>query len=289
MGLGTNHLTTSVLNQSSSKNWSPTIWSKEIQVARESNLVLSNLVDRRDEEVSEYGEKLTIVKLPNLTATAKAVNTEVTFQSTATNSVNVTIDQYYESSVMVEDSISAQSKYAVGKEYSAKCGYAIAEKIDATVATAMIAGFTQTVGTYNNALTYANIRAAKLLLDQAKAPTKDRYFVVTPKGHDDLLGLAEFTQFQLNSNKDNDNPFNSGKVGYILGMEVFMTQQDAMVTTSTQNNCFMFQKDSYVLAIQKDIKVEKGRVIEYQGDAYVTTALWGGAVVRADHGVLVKA
>jgi hypothetical protein len=287
MGLGTGHVT--VASHGTGK-FSPTIWSKELVVARENNLVLAKLVTRSDHEVLEYGEALKVLSLSNLTATAKAASTQVSFQSPTESVVTIDIDQYFESSFLIEDNIARQAAYNLAEEYGAKAGYALAEKMDLDIATKMVAGFTLTaVGTYGTALTYAVVRSAKLALDVAKVPANGRAFCVTAKGHDDLLGIAEFTQFQLNSNKDNKNAFNTGEVGYILGVTVYMST-NLIVTAGSpdQNKNLMFHKDAYRLAVQKSPKIEKGRIIEYVADAYVGTALWGGKVVRGDHGILVK-
>lgn len=266
-----------------------TVVSKEALVARENALVLANLVKRYDRDTSGGVKAIDIGTVSNLTAVQKAADTALTFAAPTETKVTINLDQYWAVPLLIEDISEIQSAIDLASAYSEKAGYGIAEKIDAYIGAAMKAGFTQTVGTYGSALTYANVRAAKLKLDLAKAPNKERVFVVSAKGHDDLLGVAEFTQYQLNSNSDNKNAFNSGKVGYILGMEVFMSTNLPLVAgTPDEGSCFMFHKESYALAVQKDVTVRKQFVIEHLGDAIVASAIWGGTVLRADHGVHVK-
>lgn len=267
-----------------------TVVSKEALLARESALVLANLVKRYDRDTKGGVKAIDIGTVSNLTAVQKSADTALTFAAPTETKVTINLDQYWAVPLLIEDIAEIQSAIDLAGAYSQKAGYGIAEKIDAYIGAAMKAGFTtNVVGTFGTALSYANIRLAKLALDEAKAPATERYFAVTAKGHDDLLGIAEFTQYQLNSNSDNKNAFNSGKVGYILGMEVYMSTNLPLVAGSPDNNsCFMFHKEAYALAVQKDVSVKKDFMIEHLGDAIVASAIWGGTVLREDHGVHVR-
>lgn len=284
MALGTDHVT-----GTSIANWRPNIWTSEILAARESNLVLAPLVKRYDRDISSKGQTVEIPKLDNLTANAKVANTQVTLNSNVESKVTLTIDQHFDASVMVEDFADAQSAYDTHAEYRAKTGYAIAEKMDNFVATQMTSNFTQEVGTFGTDLTYAVMLSAKLKLDEAKAPLTERYVVVTPKGHNDLLKIDEFTRYDAMGAAGQPSPFKNGKVGTILGNEVYMSQ-NLVVTAGTpqQNNSLFFHKEAFALAVQKAPKTETQRKTEYLGDLIVTHAIWGGRVLRDDHGVVVK-
>lgn len=268
----------------------PNIWAEMAQKARESNLVLVPLVRHYDREIKNQGQTVEIPFVSNLTAYAKSANTPVTTNNPTETKVTVTINQHWTSSVFIEDFAEIQSAYDLAALYSEKCGYAVAEKMDSFVATTMTSGFTTNVtGTYGTALSYATVRAAKLLLDRAKVPLEDRVFVVTPKGHDDLLGIDQFTRYDAMGASGQPSSFETGKVGYILGMKVYMSQ-NLVITAGTpeQNNNLMFHKDSFALAVQKDMSFERQRKTEYLADLVVASALWGGTILRNDHGVLVK-
>lgn len=284
MALGTDHIT-----GTSAAVWRPNIWTSEILAARESNLVLAPLVKRYDRDITSKGQTVEIPKLDNLAANAKTANAQVTLNSNVESKVTLTIDQHEESSVLIEDFADAQSAYDTHAEYRAKTGYAIAESVDNFIADTMTTNFTQTVGSAGTALTYDVMLSAKLKLDDAKAPMSERCFVVTPLSHNDLLKIDEFTRYDAMGAAAKPSPFSNGKVGTILGFDVFMSQNLVVTagTPDTHNNLF-FHKEAFALAMQKNPKTETQRKTEYLGDLIVTHALWGGKVLRDDHGVTVK-
>jgi N4-gp56 family major capsid protein len=284
MPLGTNQIT-----GTSIANWRPNVWASEVLRARESNLVLANLVKRYDRDIAAKGQTVEIPNLSNLTAYAKAINTQVTLNAPVETKTTITINQHWESSVVVEDFADAQSAYDTHAEYRQKTGYAIAEKIDNFIAVEMEDDFTQTVGTYGTSLTYETFLDAKEDLDEAKAPLTERYLVVTPHGHRDLLNIDEFIRYDAMGASGQPSAIKTGKVGTILGSEVFMSQNLVVTAGSpVQNNNLYFHREAFALAVQKQPKTEMQRKTEYLGDLIVTSALWGGAVLRNDHGVVVR-
>lgn len=284
MPLGSNQIT-----GTSIANWRPNVWASEVLRARESNLVLANLVKRYDRDIAAKGQTVEIPNLSNLTAYAKAINTQVTLNAPVETKTTITINQHWESSVVVEDFADAQSAYDTHAEYRQKTGYAIAEKIDNFIAVEMEDDFTQTVGAYGTALTYETFLDAKEDLDVAKAPLTERYLVVTPHGHRDLLNIDEFIRYDAMGASGQPSAIKTGKVGTILGSEVYMSQNLVVTAGSpVQNNNLYFHREAFALAVQKQPKTEMQRKTEYLGDLIVTSALWGGAVLRNDHGVVVR-
>ena len=97
MALGTNQVTTSVAN-----NFIPELWSDEVIGAYKSNLVIANLVTK----LSHKGKKGDTIHIPvpaRGSASAKAANTQVTLSAATNSVVNVSIDQHYEYSKLIED------------------------------------------------------------------------------------------------------------------------------------------------------------------------------------------
>jgi N4-gp56 family major capsid protein len=264
------------------------IWASELISERESNLVLANLVKRYDRDVKSKGQTVQIPNLSNISANPKVNNTQVTLNAPVEGVEVITIDQYFDSSVLVEDNADAQSAYDTHSEYRKKAGYAIAEEMDKFIATEMTSDFSS-VGTYGTDLTYAIFLDAKLALDNAKVPLTERYLVVTPQGHREMLEVDEFIRYDAMGASGQPSAIKTGKVGMILGSEVYMSQ-NLVVTAGTpvQNNNLYFHRESFGLAVQKGIKVEMQRKTEYLGDLIVASALWGGTVIRADHGVVVR-
>lgn len=264
----------------------PNIWAAEALEARTSNLVLVNLVKHYDRDIKSAGQTVQIPNVSNLTANAKTANTQVTLNGPTETSTTVTINQHYESSVLIEDFLDAQAAFDLAAEYTKKTGYAIAEKMDNTVAVAMTSGFTATVGAYGTVLSDANILLANKKLDDAKAPATDRNLVVTPQGKMELLAIDKYVRYDALGTGE---AIKTGKIGVIYGIDVYMSQNLVVTAaTPTQNNHLLFHKEAYAIAVQKDLHFETQRKTEYLGDLYVCSALWGGAVLRNDHGVIVK-
>lgn len=267
----------------------PNIWAKELLRAREKKLVLTPLVKHYDRDVKSFGQTVEIPNLSNLSANAKAANTQVTLQAPTETKQTLTIDQHYEASFVVEDFADKQSMYDMAAEYTQKAGYAIAEKMDSTLAEAMTTGFTQIVGAFGTALTDANILTAIQYLDDAKAPADDRYFVVTPQGKRELLSIDKYIRYDAIGVGGNENSIRSGKIGEIYGVTVYMSHNLVFVAGSpNQNNHLLFHKEAAAIAVQKEISTEHQRKTEYLGDLYVASALWGVKVIRPDHGVRVR-
>lgn len=284
MALGTNQMTVTTGNV-----FRPNIWAKEALLARQSNLVLVPLVKHYDREIKSAGQTVEIPNISNLTANAKVANTQVTLNAPTETKTTILINQHWECSVLIEDILETQAAYDLASEYTQKTGYAIAEKMDKTVATDMTSGFTQTVGAFGTPLSDANILQANRLLDDAKAPGTDRNFVVTPQGKQEMLAIDKYVRYDALGVGGDQNSIRNGKIGEIYGINVYMSQN--LVTAAgppVQNNHLMFQRDAYAIAVQKDMTFERQRKTEYLGDLYVSQALWGGKVLRADHGVLVK-
>lgn len=281
MGLGSNDMTGTTLAV-----FRPNIWSKETLKARESNLVLVPRVKHYDRDIRSAGQTVEIPNLSNLTANLKVANTQVTLNGPTETKTTITINQHYESSFLLEDFAEIQSAYDAASEYTSKTGYALAEKMDSFVANGITNGATKSVGAYGTAISDTAILTANRYLDDAKAPTSERYLVVSPQGKQELLAIDKFVRWDALGTGE---AIKTGRIGELYGIEVSMSQ-NLVVTAGTpvQNNHLLFQKEAFAIAVQKDISFESQRKAEYLGTLFVAQSLWGGAMLRVDHAVVVK-
>ena len=281
MPLGSNQMTGTTLNV-----FRPNIWSKETLKARESNLVLVPRVKHYDRDIKSAGQTVEIPNLSNLSANLKVANTQVTLQSPTETKTTITINQHYESSFLLEDFADVQRAYDAASEYTQKTGYALAEKMDGFVATGLTNGAARTIGTAGTALNDTLILTGIRYLDEAKAPTTERYMVVTPKGKQDLLGIDKFVRWDALGTGE---AIKTGRIGELYGVEVSMSQNLVVAAgTPPTNNNLLFHKEAYAIAVQKDITFESQRKTEYLGTLFVAQSLWGGTILRADHAVVVR-
>jgi N4-gp56 family major capsid protein len=305
MALGTNQVTTTIAN-----NFIPELWSDEVIGAYKSNLVIANLVTK----LNHRGKKGDTIHIPvpaRGSASAKAANTQVTL-SAATNSViNISIDQHYEYSKLIEDIAEVQSLASMRKFYTDDAGYALATQVDTKLGTLWEAlqggtvagdnaasweaayigstGNTLYTGNSSNAadITDAGIRALMLKLDNADVPMDNRSLIVPPIAANDMLGINRFTEQQYIGSGD---AIRTGKIGMIYGVDVYISSN---VPTTTQSGgggatdrvgCLM-HKDALVFAEQVGVRSQTQYKQEYLGDLFTSDTIYGVGELRNDAGV----
>lgn len=277
----------------------PEVWSRETQRATQANLVLANLVKRFDAEVADGGDTLHVPKVSNISANAKAANTQVTLNAPTEDEFTMSINRHYESSYLVEDRLKVQAKYQILNEYSPKAGYAIGAKIDSDLA-GLYSGLSQTVGNSTTDITDANIVRAIQYLDDADAPQTDRYLVIKPAGLAHLRLIDKFSRWDSLGYSPTPaagaggiggqavrriGP--NGFVGILYGaLEVYMTTNltEESGTSDTVHN-LLFQKEAFALALQQKPRMQFQYKQEYLGNLATVDAIWGFAEYRDAFGV----
>lgn len=290
MPLGTNDMTITTGDV-----FIPEIWSRETQRATQATLVLANLVKRFDDDVSDGGDVLHVPKVSNISANAKAANTQVTLNSPTEGEFTMSINRHFESSYLVEDRLKVQAKYRILEEYSPKAGYAIGQKIDSDIA-GLYSGLSQTVGNSTTDITDANLVRAIQYLDDADAPQTDRYFVIKPAGLGHLRLIDKFSRWDALG--INPNPASgagglanqssvvrrigpNGFVGTLYNVEVYMSTNltEESGTSDTVHN-LLFHKEAFALAMQQKPRMQFQYKQEYLGNLATVDAIWGFAEYR---------
>lgn len=275
MALGSNHMTITT-----GDNFIPEVWSKELQLATEANLVMGRLVKRFDAEMKSFGDVLHIPLISNLSANDKSASTQVTFQSPTESKVDLTINKHKEISFLIERNLDAKSKYNLAEEYKAKQSYGLAKQIDTDVL-GLQSGLSQSVGTDNVAVTDANVLRAIQYLDDADAPDSDRHFVMSPATKADLIQIDRY----VNTRYVSDQPIVKGSFGERYGV-MFYSSTNVPSGTAGRIN-LMFHREAFALAIQQNITLYSDFIIEYISDAYVADVLYGTVEYRDAFGVKV--
>lgn len=276
MGLGSNHMTTTT-----GDNFRPEIWSKELQVATEANLVAGKLVKRFDAEMKSKGDVLHIPKITELSATEKQAETEVTFSSPTEGKIDLSIDKHYHIAFLIEDILDAQSAYMLANEYKNKVVYGLSKQVD-TDLLALQSGLSQSVGTAATPLQDENILRAIQYLDDADAPMERRSFVMKPQTKNELLQVDRY----VNNDFVGDKPVGNGLFGQRYGVAFYVSTNVPVDGSSNPIN-LLFQEEALALAIQKNIQLESGRILEHLSTGYVGQVLYGVTEYRDDHAVKV--
>jgi len=308
MALGTAHLTTSIAG-----NFIPELWSDEVIGAYKSNLVIANLVTKLSHK-GKKGDRIHIPVPSRGSASAKVAETQVTLLASTNSVINISIDQHYEYSKLIEDIAEVQSLASMRKFYTDDAGYALAKQVDTKLGTLWEGLQGGTVGGDNAAswetaytinsgdtalelytglstnardITDVAIRALNLKLDDADVPMDQRSLIIPPIAANDLLGINRFTEQQYIGSGD---AIRTGKIGMIYGSDVYISSNCPTTTQSggggsTDRVGVLLHKDALVLAEQLGVRSQTQYKQEYLGDLFTSDTIYGVAELRNDAGV----
>lgn len=265
--------------------FNPTLWSKEVQLAVENQLVAARLVKRMDEFVKDGGDTVNIPQLLNMSAAqSRSVSTvsQVQIDTITQTSLTLNLNKRYYEAFLVDDMLTVQSKYMFADLMKEKAVYGLALQIDTDVLALQSGNTNAAVGTLGQDPTLDDWVSAALALDQANAPDTERYCVIGPKTKAAFLKTEQF----INTRYVPDEPIKTGIVGERLGVVLYWTNN--IPTSGGHEINQMFHKDAYLLAIQKQIGVEKMRRPDYTGDLYVATCIYGVLNYRTTFGVALN-
>lgn len=264
-------------------NFIPEVWSKDTIIARESVLVLANIVQRFDSDVASYGDTIHVPLVSNLTGGNISVSTGLLDSESPTESVvDITIDKWKGVNIKVLDIVLAQSKYEFRRLYTEKMGYLLGQMVEADLA-ALATGLSQTVGTFNTDLTDANLRRAVQYLDDARVPFADRHFFLKPAVKNTILGIDKFVR---NDAIGNGEAIKTGNVpGELYGAMVHISPEAYKTSSNTSN--MLIHRECLGLAMQKGVKIEQFARIGWV-DAFGGSELYGVKEMRDDHGVELR-
>jgi len=201
----------------------PELWRSEILRYREDNLVMADHVQRIN-FVGQAGDTIRLPRLGRLGVNNKTAGTPVRYQSRQETEWTMTIDQYKESSIAVEDIAQLQSWANLRSEYTEEVGRAMARDIDDFLLgmRAAVVGADPTnnhVYDTSNPISYDMILTAYETLNLRNVPTEGRVLIVSPKQWSSLLNEEKF----INNDYSNISNIATGQVGSILGIPVIMT------------------------------------------------------------------
>ena len=276
----------------------PEVWPGLVLEFQKANLVMANLVERRDMDVASGGD---IVHFP-VTATEDVVaytdgkRLTDNLAANTDNEVTLTIDKFYFSGFQIPYNLQAQSKFDIKADRLRAAGYAIAKQIDTDVATigasfskhidAGTASATAQIGD----LIIANIIEAYTTLNGNDVPTTDRNWVFDTSAYGELLAMTGnyFISYDFRQGK----PLENGMIGTILGSPVYQTTNGYAGTggspaEATVNNLY-FHKQAMALAMQVQPDVDMGYDIDTMGELVNVKTAYGVALLRADFGVVIE-
>lgn len=305
MALGTNHVILAEVG-----DFVPEMWSDEILAAFKSNLVAANLVT----ELDFVGKKGDVMHIPSPTrgaASAKTAENQVTLIANSSTTVNVTVDQHWEYSRLIEDIVKVQALPSLRKFYTDDAGYALARRIDTFVhglAATLQGGTAYSAAKVNNSGALANwdgtangnagnaaalsdefIRRLIELLDNADVPGRSRAFVIPPVEKRKLLGLSRFTEQAFTGEAGSGNPIRNGLIGDLYGIPVYVSTNCPTIAdggaATDQVVGLLIHESALALATQMKPRLQTQYKLEWLADLMVADTIFGGAELRDNAGV----
>lgn len=220
----------------------PEVWAQTGLGKLMGELYLAKNVARdSDFEATGKGSKVTIGKRGALAAHAKAANGTVTLQNPTDSPVEITLDEHWEVTFIVEDIVKAQSNAKLMEGYMEDAVGVLAEKIE-TKLSALHTGFANATG----ADIIAKLKNARATLSTNKAPKTDRFAYLEPELINELLDADGFMD---TSKYGNSMPVQEGEFGKFLGFRIFESiYADVTGTSPLVTHNLAMHKNGLVLA-----------------------------------------
>lgn len=294
-------------------NFIPELWSDEVLAAYKANLVMPQLVTTMPFS-GKKGDTVHIPKPVRGSASAKSAANAVTLIAGSDSVFDLTINQHYEYSRLIEDIVTVQALDSLRQFYTDDAGYALAIQIDTALhnegakfaapdstpttagssySKAVIGGDGSTTwseaGSGNgSALTDAGIRRAIQALDDNNVPSRMRALVVPPIEKRKLMGIARFTENAFVGENGPGNTIRNGLIGDIYGIPVYVSTQCATEEandSTAYRACLLFQKEAVVLAEQITPRTQTQYKQEFLADLMTADVLYGVGTMRSEAGV----
>jgi hypothetical protein len=288
MALGTDQITTTTADV-----MIPEIWGSRVNDFFRANLKAANFFEDWSSEVAGGGDVIHIPKITEMTANAKAANTQVVLSAPTETKIDLTINVHTHVAFLIEDAAASKIKasYKAQEVYARNAGYTVASKLeDALIA--LFAGFSQTVGDSATTLNDSNIRQAIAYLDVANVPAEDRAFFLHPNVI--WTQVQGIDKFSLLINTNGADPVLKGQVGMLYGIPVIGTSRLG-VTLGSRNgalahkSALAFATGNMTPGAEGSIRLQTNYRLEYLGTLVVADLMYGVIENRDSSGVYIKA
>ena len=258
----------------------PEIWSADTIDAVEASIVIADQVQRKWEKSLTVGDILNIGYISNPTVASKGADTNITLEaigpSSAEASQTITVGTHQYVAWGLENITDVQSQTDLMAKYTGKAGYALGGAIDINLA-ALATSFSQGVGTLGIELTYDNLLRAWQYLEDARAPTADRFIILRPGAVAGLLKLDEMKSSDYTGPSTAGQAVKEAYIGRILGAN---TYSSTLATVPGTNDCegWFCHKDGVAIIVQ-DVRSKTQFDIHMDADVFLSTVIYGYAEV----------
>ena len=255
----------------------------------------AGLFKRYDYLVTGRGQTLSIPNISNaFTARAKTQGSDVTDDAATETDTDITINQWFYNSFIIEDIVSVQSIYDLRSEYSQKAGYSIAKKVDTDVMGTYSSWTNTAVGTFGTDISDATIVAGFESLNLVDMPLEDRAIVVYPKQISAIMKLDKFVKADYQGEyqkptKVQTGPNNRYLWGNIYGVPVYYTNNlPSTAGTPTQYHNMILHKEASALALQQAPRLQAAYWLVSLGWRVIVDTIYGYTALRLTGGTEIR-
>jgi len=295
-------------------NFIPEVWSDEIIAAYKSNLVLAGQVRR----LNFKGKKGDTIHVPSPTrgdAHAKAENTAVTVQGNVEGVLNISIDQHWEYSKLIEDMADVQAKSSARRFYTDDAGYALAKQVDTDLwsvgksfgdgagsdwtnsnvyfndATNGLTAYAADTVIAADLVDDAGVRGMIKLQDDQDTPMSGRFWAMPPSMKETILGIDRYNSRDFTSQRG----VQTGHVANIYGVDFYVSTNAPVIETASANSnntnavkaSMLAHTDTIVLAQQLGVRSQTQYKLEWIGNLFTADMLYGFAAYRPETGFIL--
>lgn len=268
-------------------------WDQDIEDARYANGVFLNRIANKSARVVKSGDILHVTIKQRYTVGDVGANGAFTPQVWTSNSVPITVNQYKQVAVEVEDLSAAQSFWNPDSDFPTDAGKAYAEYYDTLIA-GQYASFNALAEVGNSASPTAfgkqHMTTAMLRLSDANIPEENLSFFLPPIGwFSGLLNEVQFTA--ADQSGQSKNVLTSGYQFSLLGVPFYKSTTIATVVgAATVRKGLLLHKSAMGIAFQKNNEIKRAErtAALVASSVILVKSLLGIAVIRSDHGVVIN-
>lgn len=279
-------LTSRVPSGADTYKFVPEVFSAKVEEATKKELVAWDAITSEWRNDLTKGDTLYIPKTNTVTATEVVVGSKAnSLDPFATAATTLTIDQWFEAPVDIDDMTALQSQAALEGLAAKEASYAIKVKIDTSVCTlfsSLGSYSTSAYGTDGQTLTDDILIYCMETLDEADVPRDgQRSLIIDPSAMADMLKIDKFVQSLYVQMGAVENGI-VAKSHPIYGCAVRVTNNLVAATTGSYA-CMLHAK-----AIVSKAQIQKAWVKKFEelhNTRYQSEALWGVAELNNLFGI----
>ncbi len=246
----------------------------------------------RSDELADGGDILHTPSLTEMTANAKANATAVTLSSPTETQINLTVNQHFEVSCMIEDKEAVQVKksYSMQERYAKNAAHTVAKKLEVAIAT-LFAGFSTSAGATTTTLSDANVRAAIASYTGTDGDYDEAAWFLHPKTiWTDLMAIDRFI---LIDSAGGQGAVMGGPIGRLYGQPVYSTTNLVTANAGADYVGALANTDAIHWASAKlpggsgEVRVQSNYMPDYLGTLTTADMLYGAIENRDVAGVQI--